>query len=258
MSTTGNLAHSPKNDTRFDDLISLSEKLGERAGMGVDVQIQHLLAVTQSAFEAVIDNTKDKHGSGIDDATLIAEAYWKARNKNVIFDPKAGNQRKTISCIRQCVTMGGWSKGGPGEPIGMVNRAMTMYKNLRKVPGNTKRLVDAAGYLISLARKLKRSDYILDDETLNDLAFKKDPEIATIEDILDKTRGTLKKLYDGKHVAGACATPNVEAAIKSINKELKAIAESKRTVEQQQAVALASEAISEAADKAGDAAPVSA
>jgi len=251
------LVHDTKNDTRFDDLLNESEKLGSVTGQAEDAQVKHLLLVTQAAFECVIDNTKNKHGADRDDATVIAEKYWGARHKNVIFNPKAGNQRKTISCMRQCITMGGWSKGGPGEPMGMLNRAMTMYKNLRKVPGNTKRMIDPANYVIGLARKLKRSDYVLDDATMNDMAFKKDAEVATVADVLDKARATLKKLYDGKHPAGTCNTAHVDNAIKAINKELKEIAAGKHAAAQNEAVALAAEVIGKEADKAGDAAPVS-
>lgn len=255
MSTS--LVHNTKNDQRFDILLEESEKLGVITGQGDDVQVKHYLLVTQAAFEAVIDNAKDKHGAGIDDATLIAERYWNARHKNVIFNPKASNQRKTISCLRQCITMGGWSKGGTGEPMGMINRAMTMYKNLRKVPGNTKRMVDAANYVISIARKLKRSDYILQDEELNDLAFKKDPDITTVEDVLDKTRATLKKLYEGKHTAGACNTENVDKAIKALNKELKVIADSKRSVQHEEDVKIAGDFLEQHEAKADGAASVS-
>jgi len=224
----GNLAHAPGNDTRFAALLELSTTLGATTGQAEDVQVKHLLAVTQAAFEGVIDNTVDKHGTGIDDATKITEAYWKARNKEVIFNPKAGNQRKTISTVRQCITLGGWSKGGPGEPIGMVNKAMTSYRQLRKYPNSAKRLVDAANYLITIARKMKRSDVLLDDEDLRDLAFKQDPDIATVEDVLHGMRKTLGKLKDGKHPAGSCAIPNIEAAWKALNRELKAIADAKK------------------------------
>lgn len=253
----GNLAHGATNDTRFADLLALSETLGATVGMAEDVQVKHLLAVTQAAFEGVIDNTVDKHGTGVDDATKLTEAYWKARNKNVIFNPKAGNQRKTISCVRQCITLGGWSKGGPAEPIGMINRAMSDYQKLRKVPATAKKLIDAANYLILIARKMKRSDVLLDPADLTDLAMKKDPDLATVEDVLDGIRRTLTKLKDGKHPAGSCSTPHVDSALKSINRELKAIADSRRQGDVDDAGADIV-AAANAQAKAGVAAPVGA
>lgn len=256
----GNLAHNPTNDTRFHELLTTTRTLGATKGQGEDVQIRHLLSVTQAAFEGVIDNTENKHGLGVDDATMITEEYWKARNSNVTFNPKADNQRKTISCIRQCITLGGWSKGGPGEPIGMVNRAMTLYRNMRKTPDMAKRLMDAANYLIVVARRMKKSDQLLDDDELQALAFKKDPEVLTVEDVLDSTRAKLKKLYEGKHPAGTCASPNVEKAIKALNAELKGIADGKRNAVATQAGAdIATEANAQARDEAktGGAAPVS-
>lgn len=246
-SAGGNLAHGATNDIRFEELLAKSAKFGAAHGEGEDTQIKHLLTIVQAAFEGVIDNTENKHAAGVDDATKITEAYWKARNANVIFNPKAGNQRKTISCVRQCVTLGGWSKGGPGEPLGMVNKAMSEYRNMRKVPDMARRMMDAGNYLITIARRMKKSDYILDDQELHDLAFKPDASIPTVEDILDKTRSTLKKLHEGKHSAGVCSTVNVENAIKALNKELKGIADAKR---QNSAVQEATADITTAADAA--------
>jgi hypothetical protein len=224
----GNLVHAPTNDTRFADLVDNVEKLATVAGQGADVQVKYLLLITQAAFDGVVDNTINKHADSVDDATVLAEKYWKVRNKNVIFDAKAPNQRKTISTMRQCISLGGWTKGGPSEPISMVNRAMQSYRDMRKDPATAKRLIDAANYLITIARRMKKHDAVLDDEELREIAFKPDAEIATVEDVLDATRRTLTKLYQGKHRSGTCATPNIDAAIKKLNAELKSIADGKR------------------------------
>ena len=264
----GNLAHNQSNlpAQKWDELLEFTRQLATIHGQSEDTQIKHLLGVTQAAFEGVIDNTVDKHGAGVDDATKITETYWAARNKQVIFNPKAGNQRKTISCIRQCIRLGGWSKGGPGEPLGMVNMAMSEYRTMRKDLNLAKKLMDAANYLIKVAREMKRRDQILDRDELRDMAFKKESDLPTVEDVLDAARHTLKKLHEGKHRAGACSTANVENAIKALNKELKGIADAKRQVGNAQAAADAAVDISQAADKlptrvvgeAGVAAPESA
>ena len=244
-SAGGNLAHAAKNDTRFEQLTGTVEQLAVVAGQGADVQVTYLLLITQNAFEGVIDNTINKHGDNVDDATFLAEKYWKVRNKNVIFNPKADNQRKTISCMRQCITLGGWSKGGPGEPIGMVNKAMTLYRDMRKDPATSKRLVDPANYLITIARRMKKLDAVLDEQELRELAFKNVPDQATVEDALDAMRKIATKLYQGKHPAGSCNTPNVDKIIKAASAELKAIADAKRNVVNQ----AAADAITQAADQ---------
>lgn len=257
-STMGNLSHSPKNDTRFDDLLELSAQFGIAQAQGEDVQIKHLLAVTQAAFEGVVDNTVNKHSPSTDDATRITEAYWMARNKNVIFNPKAGNQRKTISTVRQCISLGGWSKGGPGEPIGMINQAMTMYQKLKTVPDQAKRMVDAANYLITIARRMKKSDVILEVDELHDLAFKPNPNEQTVADVLDDYRKGLKKLYEGKFKGSLqCSSSNVDKAIQALNRELKAIADASRSAAHAESDQAVSESISKAADRAGDATSVS-
>ncbi len=219
--STGNLTHSPVNDTRYQDLLAKSAEFGALAGQGVDVQVKHGLSVFQAAFDAVIDNTSDKHGKGIDDATMLAEAYWKARNQNVKFDPRAPNQRKTVSCLRTVISGGGWNHGGPQEPLGMVNKAMTIYQQLRRDPATSKRLIDAMNYLVLLCRKLKTRHEVLDEEELRALAFKKDASVPTVNDVLDHVRHTLVALKNGKHRAGVCTGVNIEAAIKALSKELK-------------------------------------
>ena len=261
MSNTGTAPAHGVNDNRFELLLQTSRELGAVKGQGEDVQVKHLLSVTQAAFEGVIDNAEHKHGQGVDDATKITEEYWKARNSNVIFNPKADNQRKTISCVRQCVTLGSWSKGGSGEPLGMINTAMTQYRNMRKDPTVAKRMIDAANYLIAIARRMKKSDQLLDPDELRSLSFKKDPDALTVADVLDKARNTLKKLYDGKHPAGSCNTSNVERAVKALSAELKGIADAKRSVVVAQAAAdITDEADKQTKDeaKAGVAAPVTA
>jgi hypothetical protein len=229
MTTATNPNAVPGNNrTPFERLIDATEQFGERHAHGADVFVQHLLSCTQAAFDGIIDNTENKHGAGLDDAAVISEAYWRARNKNVRFDPKAGNQRKTISNVRTVITLGGWSKGGSGEPMGMLNAAMTLYQNLRKNPATAKGLKDAGNYLIDIARRMKKSDHILELEELDRLARKPTPDVATVAEVLANQRKTLKKLYDGKHTAGVCKEPEIEAAIKQINKLLKRYADGKR------------------------------
>ena len=248
----GNLAHSPSNDPdiqrtqKWDTLLNDTRELGAIKGRGEDARAQHLMKVIQAAYEGVIDNTENKHGTGVDDATRIAEEYWKARNKNVIFDPKALNQRKTTSNIRSCITLGGWVHGGPGEPISMVSNAMTLYRKMRQEPSNAKRLIDAGNYLIVIATKMKRLKEVLNVEELRDMAFKKEAEFATIEDRLSAMRKELVLMRDGKHKAGALS--EADSVLKPINRILKGITDAKRAIDK------ADEA---AEDTAGVAAPES-
>ena len=234
-SAGGNLAHTPSNDPdvqraqKWDTLLNDTRELGALKGRGEDARAQHLMKVIQAAYEGVIDNTENKHGTGVDDATRIAEEYWKARNKSVIFDPKALNQRKTTSNIRSCITLGGWVHGGPGEPISMVSNAMTLYRKMRQEPSNAKRLIDAGNYLIVIATKMKRLKEVLSVEELRDMAFKKEGEIATIEDRLSAMRKELVLMRDGKHRAGGLV--EADSVLKPLNRILKGIADAKRAID---------------------------
>ncbi len=232
------LAHSPVNDTRFADLCALADDLGKQAGMGKDTQIKFLLAVTDAAYSASIDLTEDKHGPGIDDAAILTERYVKAQGSATVFDAKAGNQRKAMSITRTCVKLGGWSKGGNGEPIGTVNQLMTIRATLRKDPAHMKKLDDAANTLIKYARAQLKLDVLIEPEELRTLCFKKEHEARTVEDVLDGIRGTLKKLYDGKHAAGVRNTPAVKSAMDKITADLKAIVDERRNTANMEAVAV--------------------
>lgn len=230
-SAGGNLAHDQSNllAQKWDQLLEDTRLAAASKAAGDEVRVQHLLKVFRAGFEGVIDNTQDKHGSGVDDAQRIAEVWYKSRNANVVFNPKADNQKKLISEMRRMIICGGWTKGGPQEPVATVNNVMGAYKKMRATEGP--RMIDAGNFLLAVARHISRSDTMPAHDDLMKHALKPVGSVATIEDVLDATRRTLIKLQSGKHSAGQCATVNVDHAVKALNKELKAIADAKRAAE---------------------------
>ena len=217
------------NAIKFDDLLKIATELGAEAGKGKDTQIKFLLKAVEGGYFAAVDLDANKHGVDVDDATRLSEAYVKAQTGAVVFDSKAPNQRKLISCVRTCIRLGQWPKGGTGEPLATVNNLMTTRQKLRQNPQTAKKLDDAANTLLKYARQQLKRDSIIGQAELQSFCMKPQGSLASAEDILDSVRKTLIKLRDGKASSGTAKddSTHVVAAIGEINKRLKAIAAEK-------------------------------
>lgn len=190
------------NTMTFDHLLSTAKDLGVQAGQGKDTQVKFLLKVIEGGYHNTIDLNRNKHGTELDDATKLAEAYMTAQNGAVIFDAKAGNVAKLVSCMRTGIKLGAWPKGGNGEPLATVNNLVTTRQNLRKDPAQRKKLKDAFNTVMDYARVQLKRDTLLDDAELKDLCFKKDPDLATAEEIVENIHKQLQKLTEGKAAKG--------------------------------------------------------
>lgn len=229
MNTQSVSQPAASNAIKFDDLMKIASELGAEAGKGKDTQIKFLLKTVEGGYFGALDLDSNKHGSDVDDATRLSEAYVKAQTGAIVFDAKAPNQRKLISCVRTCVRLGQWPKGGVGEPLATVNNLMTTRQKLRQNPATAKKLDDAANTLLKYARQQLKRDTLMSDAELQSMCFKSQAPLSTAEDILDGVRKTLIKLRDGKAANGTAKddSTHVVAAIAELNKRLKAIAAEK-------------------------------
>lgn len=215
------------NKPTFEDVRAAIKDLGEQRGRGVDVQIKHFLKIVESAFLNIINTDPDKHGKGIDDATLLSDDYAKAQGAASIFSTKAAT--KTISCAKLGIRFGMGSKWGPGEPLNTLNTLMTLWRKERANPANRASMVDAFNAATKFAREqLKRSTMISDAE-LRGFCFKSGADIKTAEEVLDDIRKQLRKLRDGKASKGTALDNSAEIVemIKQADKRMKAIAVAK-------------------------------
>jgi hypothetical protein len=214
------------NTIKFDDLMKIAAELGSDHGKGKDTQVRFLLKVVEGGYHGALDLDNNKHGADVDDATRLSEAYVMAQTGSTVFDAKAPNQRKLISCVRTCVRLGQWPKGGNGEPLATVNNLMTTRQKLRQKPETAKKLDDAANTLLKYARVQLKRDTLVDDNELQSFCFKSQAPLQTAEQILEGCRKTLMALRDGKaaHHTASDNSTHVVAAIAELNKRLKAIA----------------------------------
>lgn len=214
------------NTTTFADLLQTASDLGAEAGKGKDTQIKFLLKAVEGGYHGAVDLSASKHGTDVDDATKLSEAYVKAQQGAVVFDAKAPNQRKLISTVRTGIKLGGWPKGGNGEPLATVNNLMTMRQNLRKIPAEAKKLDDAANTLMKYARAQLKRDTLIDDAELKEFCYKPGQKLPTAEDIIESMVKQLDKLVDGSAAHGTAQDNSAEVrdARQDLRKRLSAIA----------------------------------
>lgn len=221
-------ASAPKpNVPTFEELLEKFRLLGEEKGKGEDAQIKGILQACEGGYLGVFDRAKDKHGTGVDDATKLAEAYLLSRSKNALFDRKAPTSRKTASYIRKAIELGSWPKGGPGEPLQTVNRLMTTWRDLRK--RNTQGMEDAVNAFQKYQRVQLKRDTVCTDAELKAFCFTPVKDMRTDAEIIEAVRKSILKLVNGKAEKGNVKNdmPEVKAIADKCTKALAAIAKAK-------------------------------
>ncbi len=219
------------NTGTFEQLLAETAELGKQAGLGKDTQIKFYLKVVDGAFHGKIDLDAAKHGADTDDAAKLAEAYVKAQTGAVVFDAKAPNQRKAISCVRTCIKLGMWPKGGSGEPLASVNNLMTVRQKMRADPQQAKKLEDAGNALLKYARAQVKSDQLIPQADFKEYLFKAEHTLRSPEDILEAIRKQAVALKDGKASSGTAhdASAEVTKIITACTDRLKAIVLARNT-----------------------------
>lgn len=211
------------NTVPFQTLLDAAAEFGKQAGQGKDTQTKFLLKVADAAFQGVIDVDPNKHGDGVDDATKLSEAYVKAQTGATIFDAKAANQRKTISCSRTMIKLGMWPKGGSGEPMATLNNLLAFRQKARQNPQTAKKLDDASNMMLRFARAQIKQDQLITGNDLQSYAYKPVPDDKTVEDLWESLRKKMQNLKAGK--GGLQDTdPKVDSVIRACTDRLTAIA----------------------------------
>lgn len=207
-------------------LEDVAKELGEQAGKGKDTQVKFLLKIVEGAYHGTLDLDPNSCGQNIDHAQHLASIYVKAQTGATVFDAKAPNQRKTISCMRTCIKLGSWPKGGNGEPLATVNELMTQRQKLRNNPATAKKVDDAANTLLRYARQQIKQDQLIDRADLGEFCVKPMTQHATSEEVLSKLYKGLKDLYNGKasNSTAVDSSKHVADAMKSVKSRLDEIA----------------------------------
>lgn len=229
-----NTSPAQTNKRSLDSLLAVANELGEQAGKGKDTQIKFLLSCLEGGYHGVIDLTASKHGTDVDDATKLAEAYVKAQGTATVFDHKAANQRKLISTLRTSIKLGAWPKGGNGEPLQTVDTLVAHRQKLRRDPTtDKKKLDDAANTFLRYARAQLKRDHLIEGDELHSYCFKPVRDPATSEERVEALRNSVKQLVDGKGQVQD-NSPKVRSAMQALTDRLVEIAKSKGAAGTQQ------------------------
>lgn len=215
------------NRHTLQQLLDKATELGEQAGKGKDTQIKFLLSCVEGGYHGAVDLVANKHGTEVDDATKLAEAYTKAQGTATVFDHKAANQRKLISTLRTSIKLGAWPKGGNGEPLQTVDNLIAHRQKLRKDPTtDKKKLDDAANTLMRYARAQLKRDILIDGDELYNFCFKPTKDPATSEERVEALRNSVKRLIDGEKGVQD-NSPKVKQAMQALTDRLVEIAKAK-------------------------------
>jgi hypothetical protein len=214
------------NTITFEEVMEVADLLGSQHGQSKDVLIKSLLKCCEAAYHGALTTQKNKHGKDRDDASMYAERYFKARNENVIFDPKADNQQKLACTIRTAVKLGSSPKFGNGEPIATVNQLMSLFQ---KEKAATKGKVDSAdNVFLKFARAQLAHDIMYEGDELKQFLYKKEKQEPTLEEYLENTAKKLDKLITGDAPGNLQSkSKNVMDARHALRQELAAIARAK-------------------------------
>lgn len=227
QSVAGPSSASGSNQHTLQGLLQRATDLGEQAGKGKDTQIKMLLSLVEGAYHGCVDLLPNKHGTEIDDATKLAEAYAKAQGTATQFDHKAGNNRKLISTFRTSIKLGGWPKGGNGEPLQTVDNLIMHRQKLRRDPTvDKKKLDDAANTLMRYARAQLRSNTLIEGDELFNMCYKPTKDQPTAEERVESLRNSVKSLMDGKNGIRD-NSPKVRDAMQALTDRLIEIAKAK-------------------------------
>lgn len=208
-------------------LLTKAHDLGAQKARGVDTLVQFGLMCVEAAYQGHIDLKKSKHGEGMDDAVHLYAAFEKGRSKASIFDHTSASGKVQATKLRSCVKLGGWTRGGTGQPIATVNKLMDIRRKLRNDPLSRSKLDDAYATLLRYARyQIKQNSVVDDVDVLTVFCLKKVSEPIGLQDYLSLTAKRLDDLRSGKAAGGTLrhSSANIVNALSALRGECTAVA----------------------------------
>lgn len=199
------------NDTRFADLCNEVSALGKSHGEGKDSSIKFTLRLFSAAFDQVLDEVKDKHGTGIDDAVYQYALYAKAAAETTIFDHKSASGKVQASKARTAIKFGGFTRFGPGEPKSVVNSLMGLRHKMRQDPATRDKLDDPVNTFLRFARFQMKQNTVMDDpHTLRQFCLKPGKSTKDLETVLKGIAKSLNDVMLGKAAEGSVQDSSYE------------------------------------------------
>lgn len=218
------------NTPSVEDYLAQMEKFGEDTAKGGSTQIMSALLMIEGAYHGKFDLQPNKHGTGIDDAEMLAKRFSVGFSKHSTFNAKSKSHGKLKSNGRKCIRVGTSPQWGVGQPLANVNDFVDGWRALRKA--NTKGLEDCYNALMKYLTVQLKDPQLITGNALSKFYYKNLREEPTALELIQKYAKELHKLTIGK--APGCkeidSSPEVKAAIAALNKRATAIAQGAASV----------------------------
>lgn len=182
-----NLAHSPVNDQRFDDLMKEIKGFGRDAAQGKDSLPKLAHKVVRAASDGIIDTNKDQQGT--DAAARIYSAYAAEQSAKSIHDHTESGIKANASKLRKLIEMGVMPII---DPVDVMNRAYSIRDGLHKAGEDLKPAY--ASYVDVARAQLDSPGRALSDDEIKAAVSKVVKPDKTAEDILKEIHGKMEKL----------------------------------------------------------------
>lgn len=209
-----------KNDHRWDDYLSDVRKFAQDSGNGRLSRLRIALRTINAAYDGVLDTVKDKHGKGLDDAAFIYAAVSKEEAQIGTHNGKSVAAQ--ASKIRACVKLGGWTRGGVGQPISNVNFLVERHKALKSTGQDVKDCYEAVLKYASVQIKLNQA---MEEKDLDQFILKGAKAPVELEDYLAGIQKKLTDLVSGKAGGGTLqdSSPEITLALEGVGQRLAAL-----------------------------------
>lgn len=236
MTDTATVVPNRTNGYSFDELIAITDKLATDRGNGKDAQFKWFNALIEGAYHGGIDLLPDKHGTGKSDAFIFAARYATKQGISTMFDAKPDNERKLMSNVTKGIRFGQYTKGGTGEPLGLLDRFKKAFQDARKKPENKGKLEDPVNGLLRLMTAQLKRDNLIDDNELKNYVFKAPANAKTQFEAVSACRKSLQRLRDGKLHGGVVDnSAMIIQAISCCTARMKEIADASNKAKEQAA-----------------------
>lgn len=158
------------NAPTFETIRKEIKSFGEDAGRGADGYVKMLVRLMEGAYHGALDLTKDKHGTGVDDAMALVGDYNVYRGNTTMFKGKNDKERKALSNGRKAIKLGACTRFGAGQPLAAVNDLMNRRNKLFSKDANG--TDDAANTFLKFATAQLKSDTLIDGDSLDQFCRK--------------------------------------------------------------------------------------
>jgi hypothetical protein len=187
------LAHSPINDTRFQDLIKDVKAFGKESAEGRDSLPKLAVRIIRAANDGVIDETKGKDGK--DDAMRVFEAY-AANDGKSIYTRSKDSIKSQASKMRVLIRLGRLTNV---DGVVVADRAIEFIKEDKAQDKPAFKPAFAA--ILDVARAQTNPEHNtvqLSDDEIKEACTKKAPADKDLEGELEAIKKKLQSLVTGE------------------------------------------------------------